>query len=75
MSSRKPHTRLRQMMADLNAASRKKEHLVKRVTEVLRVPLAGAETIKTMMSKGIQAVHDMAEPAPQNAVGFGKHSG
>ena len=69
----KSRTPLRQMMVDLNQASRKKAHLIDHVKS-LGVSINGNETIKVLMAKGIQAIYDKAEPTGQDPVGFGTHA-
>lgn len=63
------------MMVELNAASRKKSQLVEHVTQVLRVPVNGNETVKQLMNRGIQAVYDQAPASGEDPVGFGQHAG
>ena len=69
----KSRTPLRQMMVDLNQASRKKSNLIDHVKS-LGVATNGNETIKVLMAKGIQAIYDKAEPTGQDPVGFGTHA-
>ena len=71
----KEHSPLRQMIIELNRAKKeKKESLKWHVSQNLKVPLSGNETIENLMSKGLQAIYDLAESSETDPVGFGVHA-
>lgn len=73
-SKGKVRTPLRQMLIDLNKAKVKKSNLQLHLTQVLKVPVNGNETIQILMDKGLAAVYDAAPATEQDPMGFGTHA-
>ena len=73
--NKKNHSPLRTMIIDLNKAKKeKKETLRQHVSQILRVPLSGNETMDQLMTKGLQAIYDQAPATGTDPVGFGVHA-
>ena len=67
-------TDLRQWMADLNKASRKKDQLKEFCEERLKISLSGNETIPVLQKKATRKIYEVSVASSMDPVGFGKWS-
>lgn len=71
---RQAKTPLRQMIRDMNVASKKKADLQAYLTVELGMTLQGTETLERLQRMGLMQIYQKAEVSPQDPVGFGRYS-
>ena len=72
--ARAEKSQYQQLVQDLNAAARKKDHLIAFCEKTLRLNVSQNMTINQMRREAMFAIYQKSTPDPTDVVGFGKHA-
>lgn len=73
-SGKAPRTNMREWMAQLNKASKKKAALQEFCVNTLQLTITGNETIAILQQKATEKIYQISSASSQDPMGFGKHS-